>query len=1167
MECSEELEKYFNNIRKDVEKYYDIANNAKKKGYDPEDFVDIPLAKNMAERVVGLISAVAPQIKDTKIVERIKELEKNYGVLDWRVALVIAEEVAIEKFCNFKDKIEAMEVGIRLGFAYITVGVVVSPLEGFVKLVLGKRRDGKEYFKLFYSGPVRSAGASASSVSLLIADYIRKKMGYAEYDPNEEEIKRFVREIEDYHERITNLQYMPSEEEIIFMVKNLPVEVDGDPSEKLEVSNYKNLPRIGTNRLRNGVCLVVAEGICQKASKIWTKIKPWAKEFNLENWEFLEDFIKVQKKERARGKVQEVGITPDYNYIKDLVAGRPILTHPLAKGGFRLRYGRTRVSGFSATGISPATQVILDGYIASGTQLKVERPGKSTVVMGCDYIEGPIVRLNNGSVVMVEDEEHARKINKDVDEIIFLGDILINYGDFYNRAHKLVPVGHCEEWFAAELKDAIKDKQTLDWVKEFLQDPLKNKITALQSIYLSNSYNVPLHPRYTYHWADITKKQFMLLMKWLDVAKINREIDAIEIKLPIITNLEEYELEDPKRVLELLGVPHKVKGNEVILEEEDAIAFSYSLGFFYKEINKEIKNKIINENENVLKSVNEISNTVIKDKSGTFIGARMGRPEKAKVRKLEGMPQVIFPVGDAGGKTRSFQNALRKGSIIGQFPIFFCGKCEKETIYPVCETCDKKTAKMYYCNLCGKNYAEDNCKNHGSLYPYKIKNIDINYYIDCAKKKFNEDLPSLIKGVRGTSNKDHVVENLLKGILRAKHNLPVNKDGTIRYDITEMTITHFKPREINVNVDKLRELGYEKDVYGTELENEDQLLELKPQDVILPACPEAEDEGADKILFRVAKFIDELLEKLYMEKRFYNLKNEQDLVGHLIIGLSPHTSAGIIGRIIGFSKLQGFLAHPIFHSIMRRDIDGDEACVVLLLDVLLNFSKNYLPAHRGVRQDAPLVLTSRLIPSEVDDMVFDMDVVWKYPLELYNKALEYKMPIEVKIERLGARLNTEKQYQDFGFTHPVTDINKGVIFSAYKSLPTMEEKVKGQMRLAEKLRAVDESDVARLIIERHFIRDIRGNLRKFSMQEFRCVNCNERFRRPPLAGICSKCKGKLIFTVAEGFVTKYLEPSIALAEKYELPSYLKQVLLLTKRRVESVFGKDADKQIGLGSWF
>src|SRR3989338_2372658 len=110
----------------------------------------------------------------------------------------------------------------------------------------------------------------------------------------------------------------------------------------------------------------------------------------------------------------------------------------------------------------------------------------------------------------------------------------------------------------------------------------------------------------------------------------------------------------------------------------------------------------------------------------------------------------------------------------------------------------------------------------------------------------------------------------------------------------------------------------------------------------------------------------------------------------------------------------------------------------------------------------------------------------------------------------------------------------------------MEEKLKGQMELAEKIRAVDAVDVARLVIEKHLLRDIKGNLRKFSMQEFRCSKCTEKYRRPPLIGKCLACGNRLIFTVSEGTIIKYLEPAISLSDKYNIPAYLKQVLELKK---------------------
>jgi DNA polymerase II large subunit len=572
--------------------------------------------------------------------------------------------------------------------------------------------------------------------------------------------------------------------------------------------------------------------------------------------------------------------------------------------------------------------------------------------------------------------------------------------------------------------------------------------------------------------------------------------------------------------MEILGMPHKVvKRESVIVENDWAKSFMANLGFFKNELDIKKIVKSVVEKKNILEIINSLSEVKLRDKSGICIGARMGRPEKAKIRKLTGSPHVLFPIGEEGGRFRCFQSALELGKINAEFPYYYCDQCKKETIYPVCENCGKKSRRIEFCRTCNKE--KENCPKSHDIVDYKRVDLDVKHYIEKAKKILNmKEIPSLVKGVRGTSNEDHTPENLAKGLLRAANNLFVNKDGTIRYDMTEMAITHFKPIEIGTSVEKLKKLGYKKDIYGEELVEESQILEINPQDIILPACEESDQEGADITLFRVSQFIDDLLKRFYKLDKFYNLKNKEELVGHLVIALAPHISAGIIGRIIGFSKTQGCYAHPYWHCAQRRDCDGDEDCVMLLMDALLNFSRKFLPSHRGGVQDAPLILTSHLISTEVDDMVFDMDCVWRYPLEFYEACEKYKMPWEIKIEKVGDRLGDEKQYEKLGFTHNVSSINAGVRCSAYKSLPTMMEKVRGQMELAEKIRAVDEVDVARLVIERHFIRDIKGNLRKFSMQQFRCVDCNEKYRRPPLIGKCLKCGGKIIFTISQGSIIK-----------------------------------------------
>jgi len=291
---SKEIDAYLKDLEIQLRSCYKVAAEARKMGFDPEERVDIPIAKNMAERVEGLIREVAPQLVGSKMTKRISELENEYALLDWRVGLKIAEEVATENFCKFDSKKQAMEVGIRVGFAYLTGGIVAAPLEGFIELRLKKTKNNLEYFSVWYAGPVRGAGGTAAAASLLIADYVRQKMGYAKYDPSPNEVNRYITEVRDYHERVTNLQYFPAPEEIAFLAKNLPIEINGDPTEKIDVSNYKDLPRVETNRIRGGACLVLAEGLAQKAPKLWKRLSVWGKDLGLD-WEFLEKFLNLQK--------------------------------------------------------------------------------------------------------------------------------------------------------------------------------------------------------------------------------------------------------------------------------------------------------------------------------------------------------------------------------------------------------------------------------------------------------------------------------------------------------------------------------------------------------------------------------------------------------------------------------------------------------------------------------------------------------------------------------------------------------------------------------------------------------------------------------------------------------------------------------------------------------
>ena len=1126
---------YFKKLKTETSHLYDLANKARKTGIDPKDFVEVKIAENLAERVVGLISAVAPQIAGSGAIERIIELEEKYAPLDWRVALIIADEISKEKFCSFNDKKEAMEVGIRTGFAYVTLGVVSAPLEGFTSLEIKKRNDKGEYFCLNYAGPVRAAGGTAAAVSVIIADYVRVKNGYESYDPTEKEIKRCHAELEDYHEYITNLQYFPSKKETEFLMKHLPVEISGDPSERYEISSalLKDLPRIPTNVLRSGYCLIHSSCVPLKAPKLWKQLKNWGEDLDLKHWNFLGEFVELQSSMKSKGasKKEENRLPPDYTYIKDLVGGRPVLGHPLRNGAFRLRYGRSRTSGFSAQSVHPATMIILNKFLAIGTQLKVERPGKAAAYTSCDTIEGPIVKLHNGDVLKIDSVKKANQYYSQVKEILYCGDVLINYGDFFDRAHKLVPPGYCQEIWLLDLDKKKLAREFPEKAQLILADVLRFKPTFEEAKAICQKCDAPMHPDFVYYWDAISPQEVLDLREYLQSEK-----DSLDKR---------------KRLLELIGLPHRVREGKVLVRKEHDEAIAEILN-----LNNQVKAEL---KEEVYDQVNFFSPYKIKPKEGTFIGSRMGRPEKAKMRKLTGSPHGIFPVGEEGGRLRSFQSALEAGKINSLFQIYTCS-CGHETPLRVCEKCGKSTELKSF---------ENKNEYTGEMKTYKFTKATINIrpLIDSMKKILQTNIiPDLIKGVRGTWSEHHTAEHLAKAILRAKYDVHVNKDGTVRYDCSELPLTHFKPKEVSVSVEKLKELGYDKDIKGNPLESPNQVLELKVQDIVLPCSPDALDEPADEVLFRVTKFVDELLEKVYKLPPHYNLESKEDLVGHLAVGLAPHTSAGIVMRIIGFSKTQGFFAHPYVHAAMRRDADGDEACILLLADAFLNFSKDYLPSSRGSTMDAPLVLTTKLIPKEVDDMVFNLDIAWNYPKELYDAANEYKLPYDVKVPLVADRLGEENQYYGFGFTHDTDDLNEGVLCSAYKTLPSMAEKVESQMDLAVKIRAVDEKDVAKLIIDKHFIRDTKGNLRKFSLQQFRCVACNEKYRRPPLAGKCVKCSGKVIFTISEGSIIKYMKYMQMLSEKYSVDQYTKLVIEMTQKRIEGVFGREKEKQTGLSEF-
>ncbi|MDP1553719.1 MAG: DNA polymerase II large subunit [Methanobacteriaceae archaeon] len=1092
---------YFEELESETKKLYKIAEEARSKGLDVSTEPEIPLAKDLAERVEGLVGPEG-------IAERIKFLEEQSD--REQAAFKIAAEIASAPLDenSKEDEMAQRELmadqALRTALAILTEGVVAAPLEGIAKVKIKQNFNRTNYFAIYFAGPIRSAGGTAAALAVLVGDYIRWAIDLAPYEPTDGEIERYVEEVELYESEVTNLQYSPKPDEVRLAASKIPVEVTGEPTDQIEVS-HRDLERVETNNIRGGALLAMVEGVIQKAPKVLK----YAKKLNLEGWDWLDQFSKAPK--TKKDDEEEFKVKPDDKYIQDIIGGRPVLANPSEKGSFRLRYGRSRNTGLAAMGVSPITMELLE-FLAVGTQMKIERPGKGNCVVPVDTIEGPIVKLKNGDVIKISTISEARKLRPQVDEILFLGDMLVAFGEFLRNNHVLLPSAWCQEWWVKTIESSQKydmEKDPLD-----LKTLEMKNLSASEAFKISEEYDVPLHPDYTYFYHDVSIQDLNQLRKWI-WTKIEKYVEGDELKL---------ELTPEKRILEVLGVPHTIINSQVIIGADEALTLI-----------KTMEKSLEKDAENTLNALNEISSVKIMPKSPTYIGTRVGRPEKSKERKMKPAPHALFPIGNYGGSRRNIVEAAKKGQIMVELARSKCTECQISSFQSICPHCGSPTVLAQP----GKKKI-----NLSGLLKKASDNVGV--------RKIDE-----IKGVIGMISEDKFPEPLEKGILRAKNEVFTFKDATIRHDSTDLPLTHFTPKEVGVDVAKLLEMGYKNDCYDNPLENEDQIIEIKVQDVVI-------SENCAQYLLGVAGFIDDLLENFYGMERFYKVRQKKDLIGHLLVGLAPHTSAGVLGRLIGFTKASACYAHPYFHSAKRRNCDSDEDSIMLLMDALLNFSKSYLPSTRGGRMDAPLVLSSRIDPEEIDDESHNIDAMESFPLEFFEKTRVHARPSDVLnlVNNVKNRLGTPGQYEGIMFSHNTSSIHAGPKVCLYKTLPSMKEKVESQIQIAEKIRAVDQRGVVEGVLTSHFLPDMMGNIRAFSKQKVRCTKCNSKYRRIPLTGEC-KCGSNLILSVSKGSVVKYLEISRELANRYPVDPYLAQRLEILEFGINSLFESDKSKQSSL----
>jgi len=898
-------ERYFARIEERLDEALGVAETAKKRGYDPETEVEIPVARDMADRVENILGIEG-------VAERVRELEGEMSREE--AALELVTDFVEGTVGDYDSRAGKVEGAVRTAVALLTEGVVAAPIEGIDRVELLENDDGTEFVNVYYAGPIRSAGGTAQALSVLVADYARSLLGIDEYKPRDVEVERYAEEIALY-DKETGLQYTPKDKESKFIAKHIPVMLDGEATGDEEVSGFRDLERVNTNSARGGMCLVAAEGLALKAPKI----QRYTRDLDEVDWPWLQDLIDgtIGKDGAGDGDAEgeaegvtdegdgsasdESGDTedgdsvadagdepagplraePSQKFLRDLIAGRPVFTHPSEAGGFRLRYGRSRNHGFATGGVHPATMHLVDDFLAAGTQIKTERPGKAHGVVPVDSIDGPTVRLANGEVRQINDPEEAKAVRNGVEKVLDLGEYLVNYGEFVENNHPLAPASYVYEWWVKEFAAAGADVQAMrDDPHVDLEHP-----DVDEAFEWAVEYDCPLHPEYTYLWHDISVDAFERLAEAVAAGDVVDGVLAIE------------RTETTQDALESLLVEHAATPDALRVPVWRPLARSLGVDDGLQQTWGELSPAAREwaDGENAVRAVNEVAPFEVRERAPTRIGNRMGRPEKSESRDLSPAVHTLFPINEAGGPQRDVAEAAsvmddsgHRGRLELEVSDRLCPDCGEHTYKARCPDCEVHTEPHYECGDCGTVCEPDEagrvecprCEWEVTAATYQEVDLNDAYRSALETVGEREAAFEILKGVQGLTSRNKTPEPIEKGILRAKNGVTSFKDGTVRYDMTDLPVTSVRPEELDITADHLREIGYETDIDGEPLRHDDQLVELRVQDIVL-------SDGAAEHMLRTADFVDDLLEQFYGLPRFYEVNERDDLVGELVFGMAP----------------------------------------------------------------------------------------------------------------------------------------------------------------------------------------------------------------------------------------------------------------------------------------
>jgi len=249
---------YYSDLSKDTFTIFEKAADAKSSLVDSSGIIEPKIAFDLADRV--------SKMHEIDIAGPLRELLKING--KEISALIFSKAIALGEYSLPEATLEEkLDLAVRVGLAIVTEGVTIAPLQGISEVKIKKNKDGTDYLSVSIAGPMRSAGGTESAVTMLIADHVRKAVGLSKFqaDSFDDETGRFVEELRIYEREAGNFQFHILDEDIIRVISNLPVELDGVDTDPFEVVNHKGMTRIKTDRVRGGALRVLNDGLIGRA--------------------------------------------------------------------------------------------------------------------------------------------------------------------------------------------------------------------------------------------------------------------------------------------------------------------------------------------------------------------------------------------------------------------------------------------------------------------------------------------------------------------------------------------------------------------------------------------------------------------------------------------------------------------------------------------------------------------------------------------------------------------------------------------------------------------------------------------------------------------------------------------------------------------------------------